>query len=450
MSPSLAYRISITLSVLLVALGCAGPEVPAEPGGIVLMIGDGMGFSQIALARTMLLGPGERWSFETLPVTGIVSTWSASNATTDSGAASTAMASGIKTSNQQIGTDLAGEPVETIAEAAIDAGWRVGYVTSTAITHATPAAFYAHVDNRYADVDQIAERLVAHPAEVALGGGLAAFLPEAEYGERLDDRNLLEEAEAVGWSVWRRGDDLGRRPPDRLLGLFANDDLAFRLDDLRYPEGRRDPPLALLTGLALEVLTRSGEPFFLVVEGGRIDHASHSFDAATAAHELAEFDDAIRVVLDHRRSRADLLVLVTADHGTGGLAINDYVDWEALRRQRASVEWMARQIRNAGADVEMVREMTGFEDLEEADLDAVRDELDKYEAWRNLGRLLSRRNGVTWIPRVTLDTKGHTGEDVPIYAGGPGAERFGGAIDNTDIAVQLFDLLERTPRPAVP
>ncbi|MDX1644997.1 MAG: alkaline phosphatase, partial [Thermoanaerobaculia bacterium] len=240
--------------------------------------------------------------------------------------------------------------------------------------------------------------------------------------------------------------DLDAPPPERLLGLFANDDLAFRLDDMRYPEERRDPSLARLTELALEVLTGTGEPFFLVVEGGRIDHASHSFDAATTAHELAEFHEAARVVLELRRVRPELLVLVTADHGTGGLAINDYVDWEALRRQRASVQWMAEQIRNADGDVDMVRAMTGFDDLEESDLEAVREEFDKYEAWRTLGRLLAERNGVTWIPRVTLDTKGHTGEDVPIYAGGPGAERFGGVIDNTDIAAALFDLVGRGAR----
>jgi alkaline phosphatase len=135
-------------------------------------------------------------------------------------------------------------------------------------------------------------------------------------------------------------------------------------------------------------------------------------------------------------------VLLTADHATGGLAINDYVDWEALSRQRASVDWLAAQIRNAGAGADLVAEMTGFTDLADADLDPIRADFDGYEAARRLGRLLADRHGVTWIPRVEpLDTKGHTGEDVPLYAGGPGAERFAGVLDNAEIPGRLRALL---------
>lgn len=430
---------TLGLAALLVS-SCAAPS-PARPRGVVLMIGDGLGFGQVALARRLLLGEGGRWSFEHLPITAIVSTWSASNATTDSGAAATSMSAGIKTGNQRIGTDSEGAPVTTVAEAALGAGWAVGYATTTSVTHATPAAYYAHVANRYADEGDIAVQLLAHPARVVLGGGRGAFLPEAELGERLDGRNLLAEAEDSGWTVWGRGDDLDAELPARLLGLFANHHFAYRLDDLRLVEERRDPSLARLTEIALEALSRSGGPFFLLVEGGRIDQASHSFDAAATAHEVADFDGAVAAVVEFRERHDDVLVLVTADHATGGLAINDYVDWEALGRQRASVEWMAERIRHAGAGAELVREMTGYEDLSEADLEPVRAEADKYEAWRRLGSLLSERNGVTWIPRVSPDTWGHTGEDVPLYAAGPGAERFQGVLDNTEIAGRLFELI---------
>lgn len=433
------------IAVLLV-LSCAPSTAPVPPRAVVLAIGDGMGLAQIALARRMLLEPGERWSFEELPVAGIVSTWSASNATTDSGAAATAMATGVKTTNQHLGTAVDGRPLRTLGEAAIDAGWQVGYVTMVAVTHATPAAFYAHVEDRYDEVETIAEQLLEHPADVVLGGGLAAFLPAERDGLRRDGRNLLEEAETMGWTVWRQRRDLEGPLPDRLLGLFADDELAFRLDDERLAEEQRAPSLERLTEVALDRLSRSGEPFFLVVEGGRIDQACHRFDAATAAHEVSEFDRAIRRVLDYRRRHSDVLVVVTADHGTGGLALNDYVDWKVLRRQRASVAWMADRIRQGGAGVEMVREMTGIEGLQESDLDGVREDPDIYEAYRRFGRLLGEHNGVTWIPRISLDTKGHTGEDVPIYAAGPGAERFAGVIDNTDIGRALFALLGGSAR----
>ena len=404
------------------------------------MIGDGMGFPQIAFARELLLERGERWAFETLPVTGLVTTWSASNATTDSGAGATAMSSGLKTTNLRIGTTPEGDAIPTVTEVALAAGWRVGYVTTSTLTHATPASFYAHVDDRYIDEPEIAIQLIEHPAHLALGGGRGAFVSEEDYGERVDGRNLLEEAEGHGWTVWERGADLGAEVPDRLLGVFSNSHLAFRLDDLRHPEERRDPPLARLVEIALAALSRDGEPFVLLVEGSRIDHACHSYDGPGSAYELADFSGAVAAVERFRAEHPETLVLVTADHATGGLAINDYVDWEALRRQRATVEWMGEQIRNAGAGVEMVHEMTGFTDITEEDLDAVRNEEFKYEAWRNLGRLMSDRNGVTWIPRVSQDTKGHTGEDVPIYAAGPHAERFQGVLDNTDIAVRIFEI----------
>ncbi len=409
------------------------------------MIGDGMGFAQIAFARTMMLEPGERWIFESFPVSGIVSTWSASNATTDSGAAATAMAAGVKTGNWQIGTNFEGESVPSFAEIAIANGWRVGYVTTTTLTHATPAAFYAHVEDRYADADQIAFDLIAHGADVALGGGAAELLPEEENGDRIDGRNLFREAEAEGWTVWTRMAEQTAPLPGRLLGVFADHHLAFRLDDLRLDPERRSPSLAQLTTTALAMLTRTDEPFFLMVEGGRIDHACHSFDAAGSAYELQDFDQAVETVVEFRRQNPATLVVVTADHATGGLAINDYVDWDELRRQQASVEWMAEQVRNAGAGLEMLEEMTGYGDITTEELATIREEPDSYEGARNLGRLLAERNGISWIPRIGQDTKGHTGEDVPLYAIGPGATRFQGVLDNTEIAERLLDVVGLAP-----
>ena len=400
-----------------------------------------MGFPQIAFARQMLLEPGSgRWALEDLPITGIMSTWSASNPTTDSGAAATAMASGNKTTNERIGTQVNGTPARSFTLQAIEAGWKVGYVTTTKVTHATPAAFYANVDNRYTDEEKIAAQLIDHPADVVLGGGMGLFLPASEGGRRSDGRNLIEEAEAKGWSVWKRGTDLSTEAPDKLLGLFADSHLAFRLDDERVAVESRDPSLAVLTTLALDVLSRDGQPFFLLLEGGRIDHALHSFDAPTAAAELRDFDEAIEVVRSFQRENPETLLVVTADHATGGLAINDYVKWDDLDRQRASVEWMGERIRNADAGSEMVHEMTGYDDITDEMLQLVREEPQKYEAWRHLARMLSERNGVTWIPYVSQNTKGHTGEDVPVYAGGPGAERFQGVLDNTKIADLIFEL----------
>jgi len=428
---------AVAIAFVLALVGCRAPA-PPQPNAIILMIGDGMGFSQVTFARNLLLGLGERWAFEQLPITGIMSTRSASNLTTDSAAAGTAMSTGVKTSNQRIGMTADGESLQTIAEAARRRGWRVGIVTTTAVTHATPAAFYAHVDDRYADVDDIGAQLLSHRPDVVLGGGLGSPPDEAEDG-LFDPRHLIREAEELGYTVWSSDSERSGRP-EQLMGLLADEHFAYRLDDLRKPVEQRAPSLAELTRIALDILSRDGKPFFLMVEGGRIDHACHSFDAATTAYEVEDFSQASAVVREFVEANSRSLMIVTADHATGGLAINDYADWDAIRRQRASVEWMADQIRDGRHGVEMVREMTGYDDVTEAELEVVRSEVDMYDAWRQMGRLLSRRNGITWIPRVGDDTKGHTGEDVPLYAGGLGAERFQGVLDNTEIARLLLEI----------
>ena len=423
----------------LVTLHCS--RSPDRPRAVVLLIGDGFGFSHLALARRAIAGAEGRLELESLPVAGIVSTGSASNAVTDSGAAATAFGGGVKTDNKYIALDRERRPVRSIGEAAKSAGWRVGYVTTTRITHATPACFYAHHDDRY-DETTIAAQLVAADVDLALGGGLSQFLPLAAGGIRADERDLVAEARANGWTVLRRGDALAWDGRGRLLGLFANSHLAFQLDDSGYPAERRDPSLAAMTRLALDGLSTGGAPFFLLVEGGRIDHAGHSHDSAGIVAETAAFDEAVRAVLDWQTSHPETLIVLTADHATGGLAINDYARWDDLARRTASVAWLSEQVRNAGAGIDLLADRTGYPDLfTDADLEALRTAPTAYEAQRRLGRRLAERDGFTWVPRVDADeTEGHTGEDVPLLAGGPGAERFGGLLDNTEIPRRLADL----------
>ncbi len=438
-----ALLVTTTLSGLGALAACAPGAPPARPGAVVFLIGDGMGISQVTFSRVLVHGKAGRFAFESLPVTALMSTWSASNAVTDSGAAATAMASAVKTGNQFIGMDPSEKPVESITETAKKKGWKVGYVTTTTLAHATPASFYAHLGNRY-DYRAIAAQLLPHEPDVALAGGLADFLPKGvEGGEREDGRNLVAEAEAKGYTVLRRGSALPiDAPPERLLGLFAWSHLGFQLDERELPPERRDPALADLTRLALASLDRGEAPFFLMVEGGRIDHAAHGFDAAGTAAETAAFDEAVKVVLDYQSKHPETLVLLTADHATGGLAINDYVDWELLRKQKASLEILSGLIKDGGIPVEEVARLTGLTDLTEEELTPIRTEKNGYEAGRKLGQLLAKRTGVTWIPRINdADTKGHTGEDVALYAGGPGAERFAGLLDNTDIPKRIKALL---------
>ena len=418
----------------------AGPGSVA-PRAVILLLGDGLGFSQIALTRYATQGRGGRLAFESMPVTGLVSIWSASNFVTDSGAAATAFSAGVKTYNRFLGLDPERRSVRTLGEAAKAAGWRVGYVTNTRITHATPACFYAHHDDRY-DEEMVAAQLLEADIDLAVGGGLAYFLPLAAGGARRDGRDLVATARERGVQVLERGDALAWSGEGRLLGLLANSHLTYDLDDRNYPPEQRDPTLAGLARLALEGLGKGDRPFFLMLEGGRIDHAGHEFDAAGIVAETARFDEAVKTVLEWAGEHPDTLVLVTADHATGGLAINDHADWTALAERTGSVAWLAAQIRNAGATEELLAARTGVADWTADEIAAVRSAPDSYEANRRLGRMLALRDGFTWSARVTDDdTHGHTGEDVPIYASGPGAERFGGTLDNTEIAQRLATIL---------
>jgi alkaline phosphatase len=428
-----------TLALATSTAGCTGREKP--PRAVILLIGDGFGFSQLTLARLAIVKPGERLRLESMPVTGIVSTWSASNPVTDSGAAATAFSSGVKTDNRFLGLDREGHPVATLGEAAKRAGWRVGYVTTTRITHATPACFYAHHRDRY-DEATVAVQLLESDVDLAVGGGRSQFLPVEQGGARLDGRDLLAEAPGRGWKLLVRGDAPRWDGSGRLLGLFANDHLGYELDDRNYPPERLDPLLADLASMALDGLGAAGRPFFLMIEGGRIDHAGHDFDAAGVVEETRRFDEAVGRVLAWARDRSDVLVLLTADHATGGLAINDYARIGDLVRRTASVAWMAGRIRNAGGDSALLAEHTGYDDFTEEEVAAIRTAPDAYEANRRLGARLAERDGLTWIPRVSeSDTKGHTGEDVPLFASGRGAERFAGVLDNTEVALRLASLL---------
>ena len=425
-------------------LSCSPDCAAGKPRGVILLIGDGMGISQITFARRFLLEEGQRFHFESLPQTALVTTYSASNPVTDSAAAATAFAAGVKTTNKYIGVDPQGQPVRSLAERAKAAGWEIGLVTSTTVTHATPAAFYAHVQDRYAEGDRIGEQLLEMAPEVVLGGGYADLIPGKEGGKRADDRNLVKEAEAAGYTVLRFGDALPSPLPQRTLGLFGESYLTYVLDDRRLPEEYRSPSLRSLAESALERLDQGGKPYFLMIEGGRIDHAGHDFDAAGIAYETQAFDDAIAAVLEYQRKHPDVLVIVTADHATGGLAINDFADWPLLHQQKASIAWITSQVRDEHEGVERVREITGIADITEEEVESlsIRQIPTTYDANRALGTIVSRRTGITWLPKVDgLETGGHTGEDVALYAGGPGAERFQGVLDQTDIPARLAELM---------
>lgn len=460
------------LSLLLLA-GLLPAAVLAQkpsdpPKAVVLMIGDGFGFSHLAFTRNLLYD-GERLALESLPVTAFVTTYSASNRVTDSGAAATAFSASTKTDNKYVGClvqpgkDANGAPVEqrldvpTFADLAKEKGWKVGYVTTTRITHATPAAFYghAHRDNE----ELLALQLLEKRPDVALGGGLDFFRPapeegkkpDATSGRRRDRRNLIRELREEGRTlVVTSAEELNEPAPDGpVLGLFAKSHLSFALDRDDEPADKQAPTLARMTQYALNALGRGNGSFFLLVEGGRIDHAGHEFDAAGVAAETQDFDRAVEVVQKYQQDHPGTLIVLTADHATGGLAINDYVDWEGIKKQKASLSTLVARLKDGGGAfaAELLREQTGYCCFGKDTQTLLALQAD--DAKRFLGTRLTEHNGVSWIPWVNGNTWGHTGEDVPLFAGGPGAERFQGVLDNADIPARFAGLLG-WPWPAAP
>jgi len=316
------------------------------------------------------------------------------------------MATGEKTNNGVISQNSAaiqgkrdGENLTTILEMAEDSGLSTGLITTTRITHATPAAFYAHVDNRDNE-SEIADQLLASGVEVILGGGLQYFTgendtdPLGNYGKRGDERDLLNEFESQGYALVYNGSSFHRvdsNTTERLLGLFDSSHMQYDLERLSGEE--KDPGLADMTSKAISILSRNPKGFFLMVEGGRIDHAGHERNISKNVADTLAFDEAVKVATDFASLNNETLVIVTADHECGGLILQP-------------------------------------------------ENLDVYEAG-GINPLFASGTTKTQGPRYDFITEmeeaTHTAVDVPIMASGPGAEKVSkGVIDNT----RIFEIMK--------
>ncbi len=280
------------------------------PENIILFIGDGMGVAHVTAAKIV------RGSLhiERLRTGGFVMTHAGNELITDSAAGGTAMATGHKTYNGAISVSPGGEPLKTVLEYAEEAGKSTGLVVTCSITHATPAVFAAHAINWNMHCE-IAAQMASSGVDVLIGGGWAYFIPrEIEGSKREDGRNLLDELRArmdVALSVeeFRALGDV-----ERLAAFFAP----------RHPPavGERAVSLAELTAKAIHTLERDVDGFFLMVEGSQIDWAGHDNDSDGILTEMIDFDEAIGVGMDFAERDGGTLVIVTADHETGGFAVH--------------------------------------------------------------------------------------------------------------------------------
>lgn len=339
-------------------------EREPEVRNIIYMIGDGMGIAHISAAQ--IGGDYSPLHLERAHAVGLCKTYSANNRITDSAAAGTALATGYKTNNGMIGVTPDGIAHPSIREKAEKAGMATGVIATYPVTNATPAAFVAHVDNRHKE-DEIATYYLSNQLDIFFGGGSKRF------DQRADSLNLLDTLRQRGYTVAYTLDELENISEGKVALLPTEGSMPSELDG-------RGSFLPQATSKALEILTNNAKDdgFFIMVEGSQIDGKAHGHDLQAMLAEIYDFDSAVAIAFDYADTHPGTLVVVTADHETGGLTI--------------------------------VNGNRTF-DLHDHQVDY---------AWT---------------------TGGHTGGMVPLFAYGTGAEYFSGVMENTDVPKIMCRLL---------
>ena len=292
------------------------PTGKKQPKNIILMIGDGMGLAHVYAAMT---ANGGHLYLENFKNIGFSKTYSSDNYITDSAAGGTALSSGIKTYNGAIGVDPDKKPVPNIRELAEKKGLKTGLVSTSAITHATPASFIAHVSSR-SSYEDIAADFLKTNIDVFIGGGIKNF--EA----RKDGKNLSRELKDKGYQVLYNIDDIQKVKSGKLAGFTAQE------HDTPMPE--RGEVLVPATQTAINLLSQGKKGFFLMIEGSQIDFLAHENKTPGVVLETLDFDRAIGAALKFAAANRETLIIVTADHETGGMTINggDYKTGKVLAK----------------------------------------------------------------------------------------------------------------------
>ncbi len=314
--PFINYLFCLFPAVVLSGCGMAEGELAAtprpsdKPTNIILMIGDGMGLSQVSAA---LYSNDNQLALESFPVIGFHKSHCSSDLITDSAAGATAFACGVKTYRGAVGVNPDTLPCRTIVEEANDRGLATGLLVTSTVVHATPAAFFAHQPLR-TFYEAIALDLLDSDVDLVIGGGKRYFDRRES-----DGRNLYRELQQKGYHVtdYFVTDyyELDFNPRRKMAYFTADDQPLFQVAGREY--------LPLLTDRALTYLERRSEQgFFMVIEGSQIDWGGHANAGDIIVSETLDFDRTIKRVLDFARKRGNTLVLVTADHETGGMAVN--------------------------------------------------------------------------------------------------------------------------------
>jgi len=367
------FKTLLSLSLILALYSCNSKiteeELDPQPKNVILLIGDGTGLSQVSSAFYF---KGTDPNYGRFKHIGLIKTSSSREDITDSAAGATAFASGIKTYNGAIGVADDSTHVPTLVEIVEKQNIKTGLISTSSITHATPASFYAHTLSRGLQ-EEIASFMVTSEVDFVAGGGIKFF------NKRKDERDLIAELKAKTYTIdtTTLGDFTSIKEASKVAFLLANNHMQ------PIAKGRGDF-LPEATELGIQFLNKDADStnFFMMVEGSQVDWGGHANDADYLISELIDFDNAIGKALDFAEKDGNTLVIVTADHETGGFTL-------------ASTP-------KTSAD----------------------------------GKSYSDYNDITG----SFSTGGHSATLIPVFAYGPGAEEFSGVYENNEIFHKIMKL----------
>lgn len=438
----------LTLAIFACLLPKMAVADEADKSNIIYMVGDGMGSAYTSAYRLyqddLKTAALDKTIYDEMLV-GMASTYPDDHTlVTDSAAAATALATGIKTFNGAIGVDSQHTPIPSILDKAREQGYLTAIAVTCQVNHATPAAFVGHADSRQS-YDAIADQFIdlkingKPKVDLIFGGGREYFLRK--------DRNLVKEFEAQGYKYISDLKDLNKIKKLPALGLFSKGGLTPAL------ESDRPLRLAEMTQKSLDLLTSNNaqkKPFLLMLEASQVDWCGHANDIACAMAEMHDMAETMKLIKQFIDKNPNTIFVATADHSTGGLSVGakgQYL-WSAarVRNIKATAPTIARKL--LASKHNWASEWQGLTQINLAD--------DERKALEDLVLQANETNNELMLGQITTQvlsiidkytatgwtTKGHTGEDVQIFSYGKGKENFEGALDNTDIPKKLFTYLK--------
>ncbi|WP_421351353.1 alkaline phosphatase [Aeromonas veronii] len=450
---------TLVCAALFSALGATSQAQAGDAKNVILFIGDGMGPTVLTATRLFKVGEEGNLEMMKLPRSARIKTFSNDAQTTDSAPSMAAYTTGVKMNNEVIamssdtkavapGKDVNGnktvnncssdngKPVPTILELAKAAGKSVGAVTTTELTHATPAATYAHICHRDAAYDIAAQAVpggtgfnqaLGDGVDVLMGGGANHWTPysASNKGGRNDNRDLTAEMKAQGYNYVTTQSELAKVTSGKVLGLFSSKShLDYELDRVAKGTANTQPSLSEMTAKAIDLLSKNSQGYFLMVEGGRIDHALHGTNAKRSLTDAVALDEAVKTAL----GKVDLnntLIVVTADHDHT-MTINGY---------SAKGNPVLDLVKNGDGSTQNDVDGKPFTTLVFGNGPNRPDVRPVLTSDQVMANDYLQETGV----KLTSET--HGGGDVMLFADGAGSNRFKGTLDNTKVFGKLREAL---------